>query len=99
MQFSLEEMDYLNSVESISILFEIQSKDINCRDYQDPNGYFKKTRFIAIKMECLKEERSINAFSVTKILNKIYPYPVFILFSHNNYIMFSSLLYKDVHNV
>ena len=85
----------LNSVKSISIIFEL---DVNNIEYsyikvsKYLNKYIKKIIFLAVELEdsCLIRSEVIN--SLTIILSKIYNNPILVLFKHIDHIALSGKL-------
>jgi hypothetical protein len=95
-QFGADEHEYLRKIDSISLLFTLLSEDIVSKKSKKVRGDFKKIVFIAVDLNCNKNERSHDAYWITKILNKAYSDPVFILFYHEDYILFSALRYEVI---
>lgn len=93
--FSQEEWDYLNSASSISSLFELKIEDV-CSSIGATIKYDPvRILFLAIDLSCDLTERSKAAHSITKILNKGYKQPVFMLFRNRQSIAFSGLAYES----
>ena len=86
-QFSKEELSILETVKSVSILFNLESKNRG----REGNG-LKKITFIAIDLKCTMKDRSFIAYSITQIIGKGFHNAIFYLFRNNDSIMFSGLL-------
>ncbi|MCB2291343.1 hypothetical protein LGK97_16575 [Clostridium sp. CS001] len=95
-QFGADEHDYLKKIESISLLFTIVPEDIVCKKLKRRKNDFEKIVFLAVDLNCNKNERSHDAHWITKILSKAYSDPVFILFYHEECILFSALQYEII---
>lgn len=97
LQYSLEELHYLHSASSISVLFYIDQEDLGIKISRN-RGFFSKILFLAVELNCSKRDRSKVAHFITKILNKAFANAIFILFYHDGHIVFSSQLYDDIHD-
>ncbi len=95
LQYSLEELHYLHSASSISVLFYIDQDDIYIKTSRNI-GFFSKILFLAVELNCSKKDRSKVAHFITKILNKVFANALFILYYHDGHIIFSSQLYDDI---
>lgn len=95
-QFGADEHDYLRKIDSISLLFTIVSEDIISKKSKKGKRDLEKIVFIAVHLNCNKNERSHDAHWITKILNKAYSDPLFILFYHEDHILFSALQYEII---
>lgn len=92
MQFSKEELSILETVKSVSVLFNLENKN-----WDKEANTFNKITFVAIDLECSMKDRSFTAYGITKIIGKAFHNVVFYLFRNNDSILFSGLL-KDTKN-
>ncbi|CAG9610630.1 hypothetical protein NEOCIP111885_04405 [Pseudoneobacillus rhizosphaerae] len=90
--FNKEEELFLSKIESISLLFSLTSES-----FATYKPKFKDVIFLAIELISSIRDRSYNAHTITKILSKIISSPIFVVFYHENNILFSSIL-NDNHN-
>lgn len=95
-QFSPYEYEYLRNIRSISGLFTLIEKDIDINN--SSKDFYEAIHFLTIDLICLKRDRSLYAYYITKILNKAYAHPTFILMHHDGCIVFTSQLYDDYNN-
>jgi hypothetical protein len=93
--FSLTEQNFFNKITSVSLLFSINSEEQSVTRYQFGENFFGEILFVAIDLNSVKRDRSFDAHSITKIINKLYNHPVFILFAHENHILFSGMVYRS----
>ncbi|MHB8170947.1 MAG: hypothetical protein ACYDG6_05335 [Thermincolia bacterium] len=95
-QFSVDELNYLKKISSISVLFIVDAESVEERKFRKANSYFEKILFLAINLNSSKSDRSQDVYSITKILNKAYSHPVFMLFYHEGLILFSAMVYETI---
>lgn len=92
--FGIEEQSFLSKINSISLLFSINQSIFspNVPPFKE-DDFYEQILFIAIDIYSSNNDRSLDAHTITKIINKLYNHPIFILFYHNDHILFSSLVY------
>lgn len=90
--FGKDEQFYLDEISSISTLFVINEEILFEQEISSQKN--NEIIFIAIEIVSSKRDRSHIAYGITKIINKIYTQHVFILFYHEEHILFSSLVYE-----
>lgn len=94
--FSINEHDFLKKITSVSLLFSLKSEMLFSTHSHTKKHFFDEILFVAIGLDSSKRDRSFNAHTITKIINKIYEHPVVILFFHDDYILFSGLIYENI---
>lgn len=93
--FSIKEHDFLKKITSISVLFSIKSEMLFSTQTNTKRHFFNEILFVAIDLDSSMRDRSFDAYTITKIINKIYEHPVFLLFFYGDNIMFSGLVYEN----
>jgi hypothetical protein len=92
--FNIDEQNHLNIINSISLLFSINADLFSAKKIKDNS--FNQIIFLAVDLNTSTRDRSINAHTITKILNKMFSYQIFILFYHDDQVLFSGLVYENI---
>lgn len=92
--FGKDEWNCLNVAGSISNLFEIETLHFFGSATETIINSQIKIVFLGVDLFCSLNERSQIVHAITRILNKGYRHPVFILFRNGKSIVFSGLVYE-----
>lgn len=89
--FNNNELDFLSKISTISLLFIV---DYN--GFRENKHSFKKIYFISIEINSSSIDRSKDVYNITKIINKLYTQPVFIIFFNESNFLFSGCVQRFV---
>ncbi|WP_176528281.1 DUF4391 domain-containing protein [Priestia megaterium] len=90
--FNPIEYNFMKGISSVSLLFSINKEFFSSTQIQFKDDFFSQILFLAIELNSSKRDRSFDAHTITKILNKMYKHPIFILFFHDDHILFSAFV-------
>ncbi|WP_129688296.1 hypothetical protein [Gottfriedia acidiceleris] len=89
--FSPNEYDFLYKIKTISMLFSLDNK-LQEKKTKLIDLSTNQILFMAIELNSSLRDRSYDAHNISKIINKIFKCPVFILFHSDNNILFSGVV-------
>lgn len=85
--FSREETDVIKNVSSISWLFTLS----HIQETRNDDIQISPINYFCAELDCTLHDRSIQAFILTRVINKVVNTPVVVLLKHVNHLLLSSI--------